>query len=637
MLLSALVMTPNEQLLLELINRARANPGAEAARLGMGLNDGLPPGTITDTPKQPLAPHQLLINAAQAHSQDMLDRDFFSHTNPSNVTFDQRITNTGYNWVSVGENISWGGVTPHTVPIDQVAHVYARHDSLFRSTTGHRENILEDYFREVGIGVKYGLYTRASNGQTYNSSMVTEDFGRRLGDAFITGVVFDDASDGSADDDSFYTIGEQVGSGTIEATASTGEVYTALIGPSGGYALQVPDGTYTVRAFGGAVGATFVVTNVVVSGQRNVKVDFDTSQTPPPPPPPADVDSLVGRMSDGRVWVARSDGTRFINEHWTTWSTATDWQNVVAGDFNGDGREDLAARNATGDWWVWTAGTSSFTGQSWNLRWSAGVNWSDVLVGDFDGNGQDDIVGRSQSGGWYLARSTGSSFQSVVLASWSTSVTWHDASVGDFNGDGIDDVAARAHTGTWVFLQSTGSGDQHASLVPGAWSNKVTWHHVGVGDFNHDGLDDLAGRASNGAWYVSLSTGTGLTHLSAGSWSTNVTWHDVTIGDFNGDGYADIAGRASTGSWWIIQSNPGAGAGSIVFTRFQAGAWSTALTWVDVVAGDFNGDGRTDIAGRTSTGTWYVSRSTGTGFVNETWGNWSTAVPWDDVLAISVS
>ena len=72
-LLTAVQLTDQEQLLLELINRARANPDAEVARLAIGLNDGLQPGTITSQPKQPLVPDQILVNVARAHSQDMLD------------------------------------------------------------------------------------------------------------------------------------------------------------------------------------------------------------------------------------------------------------------------------------------------------------------------------------------------------------------------------------------------------------------------------------------------------------------------------------------------------------------------------------------------------------------------------------
>ncbi|MCA9009131.1 MAG: hypothetical protein KDB01_05260, partial [Planctomycetaceae bacterium] len=78
-LLTAPAMTDLEQYMLELVNRARANPNAEAARYGIGLNAGLPTGTISAAAKQPLAPQQQLIVAARLHSQDMLQRNYFDH------------------------------------------------------------------------------------------------------------------------------------------------------------------------------------------------------------------------------------------------------------------------------------------------------------------------------------------------------------------------------------------------------------------------------------------------------------------------------------------------------------------------------------------------------------------------------
>ena len=49
------LQTAQEQLVLELINRARLDPAAEAARFGIALNEGLPAGTISTAAKQPLA------------------------------------------------------------------------------------------------------------------------------------------------------------------------------------------------------------------------------------------------------------------------------------------------------------------------------------------------------------------------------------------------------------------------------------------------------------------------------------------------------------------------------------------------------------------------------------------------------
>src|SRR3954471_10799616 len=97
--------TPEQQYMLELINRARANGGAEATRLGLsGLQEGPPsingqPFTIANT-AQPLSWNALLINCAQARAKFLNDNDqFFSGISPH--TFggtdpEQRINAAGY-------------------------------------------------------------------------------------------------------------------------------------------------------------------------------------------------------------------------------------------------------------------------------------------------------------------------------------------------------------------------------------------------------------------------------------------------------------------------------------------------------------------------------------------------------------
>jgi len=59
------------------------------------------------------------------------------------------------------------------------------------------------------------------------------------------------------------------------------------------------------------------------------------------------------------------------------------------------------------------------------------------------------------------------------------------------------------------------------------------------------------------------------------------------------------------------------------------GGWSP-ITWNDVQVADVNGDGKSDVIGRTSSDDWWVAKSTGMGFVNEKWGYWSP-VTWLDI------
>ena len=191
-LLTALQMTDNEQLLVELLNRARMDPGGEAQRLGIDLNFDLVDGTLKPDPRQPLAPQQMLIDSSGAHAQDMLDRNYFSHyTAGSKNGPQQRAELLGYTGF-VGENLSWGGSTE---PIDQLEQVYDRHLNLWRSSV-HRRNLLDAGYDELGVGVRYGQYV---SGPTYNASMVVTDFGKVSGKTYITGVVYSDL-----DNDQFY-------------------------------------------------------------------------------------------------------------------------------------------------------------------------------------------------------------------------------------------------------------------------------------------------------------------------------------------------------------------------------------------------------------------------------------------------
>ncbi len=115
---------PEEQYMLELVNRARANPVAEAAMDGIDLNEGLSPGTIPTNAVQPLAFNPDLITSARGHSQWMLTNGFFSHyeTNSLGTVLDpgDRMTNAGYvfsgSW-AWGENISWEGTTGPPPPV----------------------------------------------------------------------------------------------------------------------------------------------------------------------------------------------------------------------------------------------------------------------------------------------------------------------------------------------------------------------------------------------------------------------------------------------------------------------------------------------------------------------------------------
>lgn len=261
--------SPQEQLMLELVNRARMNPAAEAARFGISLNQGLPAGMITSAPKQVLAMNDLLVVAADRHSSWMLTNDRFDHHEATTLPIgrtgydpDDRMRVAGYSFAgplySFGENISWKGVYPG--PVNLTSAIVAQHGSLFLSA-GHRANILDDGFREVGIGQGHGLFT--SGGHAYDTSMVTQNFARSGTTLFVTGALYND----TRVNDDFYTVGEQLAGRLV-----SGGAISDTTGAGGGYELGFAGPGTQMIDFHLSPGVDIQV--AVRLGANNVKVDI---------------------------------------------------------------------------------------------------------------------------------------------------------------------------------------------------------------------------------------------------------------------------------------------------------------------------------------------------------------------------
>ncbi|MEM8723353.1 MAG: CAP domain-containing protein [Cyanobacteria bacterium P01_G01_bin.39] len=257
--------TAYEQYLLELINRARLNPLAEANLWNIDLNDGLAAGTISEAAKQPLAFNLLLIDSSRSHSQWMLNTDTFSHTGAGGSSPGDRIRDAGYKFTGSwtwGENIGYTGTTGTLNVNNAVARV---NEGLFKSS-GHRKNILNNNFREIGLATLTGDY------KGYNSLMVTEKFARSGSDVFLTGVAFDDL----VLDDDFYTVGEGLDGLKVKAVRqSDNRSFTTTTMASGGYQMALEAGTYNISFSDNnqTIGNTRQIT---IAGE-NIKLDLDTS------------------------------------------------------------------------------------------------------------------------------------------------------------------------------------------------------------------------------------------------------------------------------------------------------------------------------------------------------------------------
>jgi Ca2+-binding RTX toxin-like protein len=279
--------TAQDQYMLELLNRARLNPQAEADRLlGGNLNEGLAAGTISTAPKQAVAFNLNLFNAAQGHSQWQLANNTFSHTGANGTSSAARATAAGYTWKAIGENIAWKGTTG---AVDLTSSVAEQQDDLFVDTgianRGHRTNMLAPNYREVGISAVTGKFT--SGGTAYDSVMTTQDFGTdsKNPNAFLTGVVYTDA----VKNDDFYTVGEGLGNITIDAVGN-GQTFTGTSMTAGGYSLSLAPGTYSV-SFRGDFNSDGIIDNSaarsVTIGSENVKVDFASDTFAAAAAPPA--------------------------------------------------------------------------------------------------------------------------------------------------------------------------------------------------------------------------------------------------------------------------------------------------------------------------------------------------------------
>jgi uncharacterized protein YkwD len=272
-LFAAAFPTAQEQYLIELVNRGRADPAAEGVRYGVALNEGLAAGTISTAPKQPLAINTTLITGSRGHSQWMIDNDVFSHDGAGGTDPGDRMTNAGYDFTgdwTWGENIGYRGQTGSMPNVEETAAQI--HKDLFVdegiAERGHRVNLMNGAFREVGPGIITGVF----NG--YNSVMVTEDFGTTGSSVFLTGVAFTD----EVTNDSFYTPGEGLGAVTVTATRlSDNATFSTTTWSSGGYSLALSPGTYDVIASGGELGGIVSYDNVVI-GSQNVKRDFRPDQ-----------------------------------------------------------------------------------------------------------------------------------------------------------------------------------------------------------------------------------------------------------------------------------------------------------------------------------------------------------------------
>ena len=316
---------------------------------------------------------------------------------------------------------------------------------------------------------------------------------------------------------------------------------------------------------------------------------------------------------------------------------------LATGDFNGDGRTDLAVAGAsynkvsgalTNEFWVFSSnGDGTFKRQA---TYAMVLNPYSIVTGDFNGDGRTDLAVLS-TGGWpsigsvsVLLGNGDGTFLPQVSYAVGNSPSWIVA--GDFNGDGRTDLAvANTYDNTVGVLLGNGDGTLrvagHHEL---RWSRPQLDHYgrlqrrrphrprrqraadgvagqgrrdvratgqrcgavsgpVVAGDFNGDGRTDLA-VANAGTGTVSVLAGQWRRHLPApGHLRRGVDPSAIVAGDFNGDGRTDLAVGTNSTPTTTVSVLLGNGDGTFQpQVTYAVGSWPQSI-----VAGDFNGDGRT--------------------------------------------
>jgi len=217
-----------------------------------------------------------------------------------------------------------------------------------------------------------------------------------------------------------------------------------------------------------------------------------------------------------------------------------------------------------------------------------------LAAGDFNGDGYLDLaVANSGRGQWSVSILLGKgdgTFQAPVRYNVGGSPV--SLVVGDFNGDGrLDLAAANRGPGSIATLLGNGDGTFQAPSLYGVPDPVGAPDALAIGDFNHDGIADLALANSRPAAIVVLLGAGGGAFQPPVEYpiSSSSEWYvgGVAIADFNGDGTLDLA--AISGGNIAILSGKGDG-------TFHAGGVFGLEAATYLTAGDFTGDGKPDVA-----------------------------------------
>ena len=248
------------------------------------------------------------------------------------------------------------------------------------------------------------------------------------------------------------------------------------------------------------------------------------------------------------IWYFNGSSTGFSAFNFGIFAADT----PVPGDYDGDGKGDVAVwREANGNFYYIRSSNYTFYGTQF------GVAGDEPIARDYDGDGKTDLAVLRRSTGklvWYVLKSSDLSFFGIEFGL----ATDHPAP-GDYDGDGKFDFAVQRRTGTAdnsdaIFFIFTSAGVFRAEYL-GYGFDKVV-----PGDYDGDGKTDIAVAGDFGhhedlklEWRIRKSSGGEIT-IQYGDADLG---HIPVQGDYNGDGKTDIAVWQSTDGFFFINGVPG--------------------------------------------------------------------------------
>jgi hypothetical protein len=284
------------------------------------------------------------------------------------------------------------------------------------------------------------------------------------------------------------------------------------------------------------------------------------------------------------------------------------YPSMISGDFNGDGKPDLAILSYDGSTTSYLTillnnGDGSFSAKPTVVAYQQGSTGGDVILGtmataDFNGDGKLDlaVVGDYvSSGGVTILLGNGDGTFAAAGPNLDPTADFALIATGDFNGDGITDFVTPNYFefggSPTIFL---GKGDGTFTFKKASFTLDYFPTSVVVGDFNGDGVLDLAFSDLNGV-EIALGNGDGtFNETPASPIAVPSELYSLQAGDFNHDGKPDLAGLDNYNDQIVLLL--GGGDGTFAVTATTPVVSTSFVGPFQIAAADFNGDGVPDLA-----------------------------------------